>query len=307
MKEFFAAIKALIQAWEEYTTEGSNEPFWKAVDKLRDAMPEKPMSRKNFRVHIAAMKFFDEVQMYDDRELIRMGEHPHDEFWSALTILSETGPDKEPPYPGSVETLLKQGVGQPQICTIWGFVDSEGRIDTATYEAEIAEPGSQTKDRPWAALMKHRKAIEKDFAQYTRSMKSKKEAEVDDGEPCPEPPEELYRQNVGVAQAALMLKVSQEAVETLYAGFEAQGIKRHDEVEATQKDGEPMTEYVPTEYVPVDTSRPLSADELAESEYAALDLEQLTELCEAAGLSIDGDTDDLRARLAAHDSAAEVA
>lgn len=302
MKKFIEAVDVLLTAWEGY--QDDKEGFWEAFDGLKASQPAKPLSKSSYLVHAKVIDLLNEAESYDGRAAEMLGAEPHDQFWTALLEVERARQTKqeEPAKPESVKLLTDQGVPPGQICLMWGFVDTQGRVELHRYEQELSKPGSVvTKDYVWPSLLKYRKQLERDYSGYKRAFAATVAPKPKRG-PCPETPRELCEQGVSVDQAALMLGMEKADVELLYQKFEGEGIEPKT-IGVTTKDGAPMADYNPTTNVPVDTGRPLTADEMASNEYAELSRDDLIELCEASELPTEGSDNELRQRLAANDAA----
>lgn len=301
--KFLAAIDALVKAHN--SGDGLvSKAFSGLIDNVSDAMPEGDMGIVGMHLHIETMAFLVEAERYDNRMDLdpdaTVEDQPHDNFWRALSRVSDLyrdygKPPKSHRAPETVAYLVKTVPDQGQIAAMLGLFTEDGQRDLARLQQEIANPGSVINDEfvhPDDA--KDIAKLEEEHGRYVEELERQK-AGPNSESTCPEAPEDLYRQAVGLDQAIVMLamkphKLTPEQVGEKWAKFKEAGIEQEGVV-TTNRTGQPFLDYVPIAG-PLETTSPLPEPEedtteetTPDSVYAQSSNEELMTLCEVAEIA----------------------
>ena len=144
-------------------------------------------------------------------------EMPAMEFWAALEQLEQIHDDitntRPPVRIETIEELEKQKVNRQQICTIYGWVDSDGTPQYHMIDEEKAEPGTHLGESYRSPGDRRRELEDQRRKDGIKAINDRvKEKVLLSQQTCPESLVELIEQGVSIAQIKEMKRVSEEEV-----------------------------------------------------------------------------------------------
>lgn len=229
-ENLLAAVDEMTRVHQEWADD-NNRPnpdavYWDTVDQLRTvfATGDIPDDCRDLEDAVAA--FLLEVDAFDQRADDWV-HYPHPEFWQARQEIEDTRNATKQTLPElrpleSMQELDAQKVSHEQIAKMYGLVDDAGYGLAHLVKKELANPGSVIGPDWVDPRIKERQQHEIEVTRRESKVQTKRRNAAEEEKPCPESPQELWEQSVPVAQAARMLRRSEEEVAELFKGFEAE-------------------------------------------------------------------------------------
>lgn len=201
--------------------EHPDEDYWDSAQLVVDAVEDAGDIPGDARILFKSMESFaDEVDKVfaseDDSQ-------PHEGFWQAVVAIRSAieGPKRRELKPlESIKELCAMPYMQhAQVAAMYGFKDAKGNLLVHLVQKELDSPGSviatkggmdgrDWKDPRLAELDVQDTAVER----AAEAIEKKGRRARKEDKPCRETSRELWEQNVGVEQAAQMLKQSEATV-----------------------------------------------------------------------------------------------
>lgn len=247
-EEILALVDAFQQAHDCWVCDldrsNPDEQYWTAVEALIHGFAESNIPPSCQSLALAVDRFTAEVHIYDQRPEPSQT-YPHEAFWlsrDALQHAREQLRIRPLPTLEPIDQLREQQVPDIQICHIYGFFDRNGCPMPWLVQHEVDRPGSvlatpnSIDGRTWEDPREiQRRALEAADAEpldqpvdlegnstdlsQARTLHRKRmfpEQPAVAEERSPESVEQLWQQRVPVAQAAKMLRLSENEVAEQY-------------------------------------------------------------------------------------------
>jgi hypothetical protein len=215
---YWDGVIALLEVFDHGDMPELMKPFGEAIAKLDAALCE-----------------------FDDRSDIN-NHMPKDGFWAAVEGIFNLRKQQKIAYrPKRLETIAElnqQDVPLWQIAKIYALVDECGKPDTEAVKAEIAKPGSVITPDWVHPDERERRRLVQQQDERRKTITAATQKKVSDAKPvCSETCENLWKQKVGVEQAAKMLRRSEDEIQDEYNAFN-QRAQDEAAAEAAKKAGE---------------------------------------------------------------------
>ena len=296
----------LIAVWEkwkagpdEFVTVALADAVMSCLAGAAEVSVQETIPATSTQLLVSCCRLADEMDEFDRSDRPQ----PRGEFWEAIQsvrdALAIAREERPAPVLESVQTLASQGVYPHQIAQIWGITQDQ-------VHQELQQAGSVVNEQLIADRNRGRNTQRvSDLDQTSLTMLQRKAHEMLDAAeekqppaPCPETPEELWKQGVMVPQAARMLHPDKPELDRepivgdQWAEFEAEKRKRDRGIEDTGADIDQASRQADHQPPPelAHSSLPCVDRILAGEEVGSRD--ELVEICQGLGITVHGNAKD---------------